>query len=326
MKHMMLHALLGLAGALLITSPTSAQTKWNLPAAYPAENYQTENLNFFAKQVADGSGGALVITVHPNASLFKAPEIKRAVQTGQAQVGEVIMSLHENEDALYGLDVIPFLATSFEQARKLWEIQKPAIEKKLAAQGMVLLYAVAWPPQGIFSKTEINKLADMKGLKFRTYNVGTTRIAELTGAQPVTIQAAELSQALATGVVTAFMSAGPTGAEVKAWESVSYFYDVQGWIPKQMVFANRAALDALPKSTRDVVLQAARAAEERGWKVAQEKTKSSLELLAGKGMKIVPPSGALASDLQKIGEQLTGDWVKKAGNDGKAILDAYRNK
>lgn len=323
MKHVA-QALTGLIGAVLIAAPAAAQTKWNLPTAYPAENYQTENTSFFAKQVQDTTGGTLAITVHPNASLFKAPEIKRAVQTGQAQAGEVIMSLHENEDPLYGLDVIPFLATSFQQAHKLWTVQKPAIEKKLAAQGMMLLYAVAWPPQGIFSKTEINKLEDLKGLKFRTYNVGTARIAELTGAQPVTIQAAELSQALATGVVTAFMSAGPTGMDIKAWETVKYFYDVQGWIPKQMVFVNRAAFNALPKPTQDAVLKAAQAAEERGWKVAEEKTKSSLEALAGRGMAIRPPSPALAADLKKIGDRLTNDWLQKAGNDGKAVLEAYR--
>lgn len=323
MKHI-LQLTLGLVSALFIAFPTGAQTKWNLPAAYPAENYQTENLNFFAKQVADSTGGKLLITVHANASLFKAPEIKRAVQTGQAQVGEVIMSLHENDDPLYGLDVIPFLATSFEQARKLWTVQKPAIEKRLASQGLILLYAVAWPPQGIYSKTEINTVQDMKGLKFRTYNVGTTRIAEMTGAQPVTIQAAELSQGLATGVVNAFMSAGPTGVEVKAWEFLTFFYDIQGWIPKQMVFVNKVAFDALDKPTQNAVLEAARAAEIRGWSVAQEKTKLSLEQLAAKGMKIRPPSEALASDLKKIGERLTSDWAKKAGSEGQAVLDSYR--
>lgn len=319
-----LRLMFALVSTLFLASPILAQTKWNLPAAYPPENYQTENLNFFAKQIADSTGGKLLITVHPNASLFKAPEIKRAVQTGQAQAGEVIMSLHENDDPLYGLDVIPFLATSFEQAMKLWMVQKPAIEQKLASQGLMLLYAVAWPPQGIYSKTEINKVQDMKGLKFRTYNAGTARIAEMTGAQPVTIQAAELSQGLATGVVNAFMSAGPTGLEVKAWEFVGYFYDIQGWIPKQMVFVNKAAFDALDKPTQSAVLKAAQEAEARGWRVAQEKAKSSLEQLAARGMKIRPPSEELASGLKKIGEQLTSDWARKAGSGGQAVLDSYR--
>jgi len=323
MKHVTRFGL-GLAGALLLALPAAAQTKWNLPGAYPADNYHTENLNQFAKDVADASGGKLQITVHANASLFKAPEIKRAVQTGQAQAGEVLMSLHENEDPIYGLDVVPFLASSFDQAKKLWEAQRPAVEKKLASQGLMLLYAVAWPPQGIYAKKEINSLDDMKGLKWRAYNAGTSRIAEIVGAQPVTIQAAELPQALATGAVNSFMSSGSTGYDTKVWETLTHFYDTQAWLPKNMIFVNKAAFDALDKPTQEAVMTAAKAAEERGWKIAQEKTKWYTDQLAAKGLKVQPPSEALASGFKKVGEQLTADWLKKAGADGQAVLDAYR--
>jgi TRAP-type C4-dicarboxylate transport system substrate-binding protein len=315
---------LGLAGALLAAFPAAAQTKWNLPAAYPADNYHTENLVQFSKDVAEGTANKLQITVHPNASLFKAPEIKRAVQTGQAQIGEVLMSLHENEDALFGIDVVPFLATSFEQARKLWDAQKPAIEKKLASQNLMLLYAVPWPPQGIYAKKELNTVEDMKGLKWRAYNVGTSRIADIVGAQPVTIQASELPQALATGVVNSFMSSGATGYDSKVWESLTHFYDTQAWIPKNMIFVNKAAFDGLDKGAQEAILKAAKAAEDRGWKLAVEKTKWYTDQLAAKGMKVEKPSEALAAGFKKVGEQLTGDWLKKAGADGQAVMDAYR--
>jgi len=315
---------LGLAGALLLSLPAQAQTKWNLPAAYPADNFHTENLSQFAKDVADATGGKLQITVHANASLFKAPEIKRAVQTGQAQVGEVLMSLHENEDPIYGLDVVPFLATSFDQAKKLWDVQRPAIEKKLAGQGLMLLFAVPWPPQGIFAKKDINTVEDLKGVKWRSYNPGTARIAELVGAQPVTVQAADLPQALATGVVTTFMTSGATGYDSKVWESLSHFYDTQAWIPKNLTFVSKAAFDALDKPTQEAVLKAAGTAEERGWKTAQEKTKWYTDQLAANGMKVLPPSPELKAGLQKIGEQLTQDWLKKAGPEGQAIIDSYQ--
>ena len=315
---------LGLAGALSLALPAAAETKWNLPAAYPADNYHTENLNQFAKDVAEATRGKLQIAVHANASLFKAPEIKRAVQTGQAQVGEVLMSLHENEDPVYGLDVVPFLATSFEQARKLWEVQRPAVEKKLSSQGLMLLYAVPWPPQGIYAKKDLNTIEDMRGLKWRAYNAGTSRIADLVGAQPVTIQAAELPQALATGVVNSYMSSGATGYDLKSWETLSHFYDTQAWLPKNMIFVNRGAFDSLDKGTQEAVLKAARAAEERGCKTAVEKTKWYTDQLAAKGMKVQAPSEALASGFRKIGEQLTADWLKKAGADGQAVVDAYR--
>src|SRR5215203_6732082 len=274
---------LGLCAALALAAPAAAQTKWNLPGAYPADNPHTENLVLFTKDVADATGGKLQIAVHPNASLFKAPEIKRAVQTGQAQMGEVLISLHENEDPLYGLDVVPFLATSFEQAKKLWDVQKPALEKKLDAQGIKLLFAVPWAPQGIYTKKELNTIEDMKGLKWRAYNVGTSRIGELVGAQPVTIQAAELPQALATGVVNAFMTSGGTGYDSKAWESLTHFYDTQAWIPKDVTFVNTAAFDGLDKATQETVLRLAKVAEDRGWQVWATKTEWYHDETAKKG-------------------------------------------
>jgi TRAP-type C4-dicarboxylate transport system substrate-binding protein len=310
--------------ALTMQGTAQAQTKWNLPAAYPPDNPHTENLVAFTKDVSDATGGKLQITVHPNASLFKAPEIKRAVQTGQAQAGEVLISLHENDDPVFGIDVIPFLATSFDEAKKLYAASKPAIEKKLAAQGLMLLFAVPWAPQGIYARKEINTVDDLKGLKWRAYNVGTARIAELVGAQPVTIQAAELPQALATGVVNAFMTSGATGYDSKAWETMTHFYDAQAWIPKNVTFVNKAAFDALDKPTQEAVLKAAAVAEARGWKSWEEKTKWYLNQLAAKGMKVQPPGHELKAGLKKVGDQLTADWIKKAGPDGQAIIDKYK--
>ena len=310
--------------AAFAASPASAQTKWNLPAAYPADNPHSVNLAMFAKDVSAATGGKLEITVHPGASLFKAPDIKRAVQTGQAQIGEVLISLHENEDPIFGVDVVPFLATSYPESKKLWLASKPAIEKKLAAQGLMVLFAVPWAPQGIYAKKEINTVDDMKGLKWRAYNVGTARIGELVGAQVVTVQAAELAQALATGVVNSFITSAATGYDSKAWESMTHFYDTQAWIPKNITFVNKAAFDALDKPTQAALLKAAAAAETRGWKMWEEKSGWYLDQLKAHGMKVLPPSPALKAGLKKVGDQLTADWLKKAGPDGQAVLAAYK--
>jgi TRAP-type C4-dicarboxylate transport system substrate-binding protein len=323
MKHRILTALLAAAVAAL-AQPASAQTKWNLPAAYPADNPHSVNLIQFAKEVGDATGGKLQITVHPAASLFKAPDIKRAVQTGQVQIGEVLISLHENEDPIFGVDVVPFLATSFAESRKLWEASKPYIAKKLASQSMMLLFAVPWAPQGVYAEKDINAVDDMKGLKWRAYNVGTARIGELVGAQVVTVQAAELAQALATGVVNSFITSAATGYDSKAWESVDHFYDTQAWIPKNITFVNKAAFDALDKPTQDAVLKASAVAEERGWKMWQEKSDWYLDQLKSHGMKVLPPSPELKAGLKKIGDQLTADGLKKAGADGEAVLAAYK--
>src|SRR3954453_18711533 len=311
-------------GLFALTATASAQTKWNLPSAYPNDNPHVENLNAFAKDVSEATGGKLQIAVHGGASLFKGPEIKRAVATGQAQTGEVLISILENESPIFGIDVVPFLATSFPEAMKLWLASKPLVEQKLAAQGIQVLFTVPWGPQGIYAKKELNSIEDMRGLKWRAYKVGTGRSGELVGAQAVTVQAAELPQALATGVVNAFMSSGATGYDSKVWETLTHFYDTRAWIPKNVTFVNKAAFDALDKPTQDAFMKAAAAAEVRGWKMWESKTEWYHDEIAKKGMKVLKPSKTLEDGFKKIGDQLTADWLKRAGAEGQAVVEAYK--
>jgi TRAP-type C4-dicarboxylate transport system substrate-binding protein len=310
-------ALAGAAGTAL------AQTKWDLPAAYPANNFHTVNIQQFADEVDKASGGKLKITVHANASLFKAPEIKRAVQGGQAQVGEILLANFANEWAVYAADGLPFLADSYDEAMKLYKAQKPMLEKKLGEQGMLLLYSVPWPPQGIYVKKPIESAADLKGVKWRAYSPATARIAELVGAQPVTVQAAELSQAMATGVVESYMSSGSTGVNSKTYEHLKYWYDTQAWLPKNAVIANKAAFDALDAATQAVVKKAAADAEVRGWAASKVENADSIAKLKAGGMNIVPPSAALKADMKKVGDTMLKEWLDKAGAEGKALVDAF---
>ncbi|MSP97942.1 MAG: C4-dicarboxylate ABC transporter substrate-binding protein [Betaproteobacteria bacterium] len=309
---------------LAFAATAVAQTKWDMPTPYPPTNFHTENIMQFVGDVEKASGGKLKITVHAGASLFKAPEIKRAVQGGQAQMGEILISGYSNEDPIFGVDSVPFLATSYADAAKLWQVSRKAIESRFAKQGMMVLYSVPWPPQGLYSTKPINSIADMKGLKMRTYNPYTSRIAELAGAQPVTIQAAELAQAMATGAVNANITSGATGYDTKAWEVVKNYYDTQAWLPKNIIFVNKQAFDALDKNTQQGILKAAAAAEERGWKSSEEKNKWYLEQLAKNGMTVAQPSPQLKADLKKIGDTMTAEWMTSAGADGKAIVDPYR--
>jgi TRAP-type C4-dicarboxylate transport system substrate-binding protein len=313
-----------MTAALAFCSAALAQTKWDLAAAYPASNFHSENLVQFATDVDKASAGKLKITVHSNASLFKAPEIKRAVQGGQAQAGEVLLGVLQNEWQIYGADGLPFLADSYDASVKLYKAQRPLIEKKLAEQGMVLLYAVPWPPQGIYSKKPINSAADLKGVKWRAYSPATARIADLVGAQPVTVQAAELQQALATGVVDSTMTSGATGVDSKLYENLKYYYDTQAWLPKNMVIVNRKAYDALDKPTQDALLKAAAEAETRGLAASKRVNTESLEKLKANGMQVLPPSAQLKADMQKVGDTMLKEWLEKAGPEGKALVDAFQ--
>ena len=311
----------GLVAASL--SSAQAQTKWDLPAGYAASNFHTENLTQFAADVDKASSGKLKITVHANASLFKATEIKRAVQGGQAQIGEILLANFSNEWPIYAADGLPFLADSYDEAAKLYKVQKPLLEKKLAEQGMLLLYSVAWPPQGIYAKKPINSAADLKGVKWRAYSPSTSRIAELVGAQPVTVQAAELSQAMATGVIESYMSSGSTGFDTKTFEHLKFFVDTQAWLPKNAVLVNKAAFDALDKPTQAALLKAGADAEARGWVISKAKNGEYLDLLKKNGMTILPPSTQLKADMKKVGDTMLKEWLEKAGPEGKALVDAF---
>ncbi len=324
MKHA-LKSLLATA-ALLAAASAQAQVKWDLPAAYPAGNFHSQNLVAFANDVDKATAGKLKITVHPGASLFKAPEIKRAVQGGQAQLGEILMANFQNEWQIFGADGLPFLADSYDASAKLWKIQKPLMDKKLAEQGMMVLYAVPWPPQGIYSKKPLAAASDLKGVKWRAYSPATARIAELVGAQPVTVQAAEVSQAFATGLAESMISSGSTGWDAKLHEHVKYWYDTQAWLPKNAVLINKAAFDGLDGPTKQALLKAAADAEVRGWAASKVANTDSLDKLKANGMNILPPPATLTADMKKVGDTMLKEWLEKAGPEGKQLVDAFNAK
>lgn len=312
-----------LVAALAATAAT-AQTKWDLPSGYGANTYQVQNLQQFADDVDKATAGKLKIAVHPNASLFKANEIKRAVQSAQTPIGEFILSSAANEAPLFGLDSVPFLATSYAEARRLHEVSQPYLSKALAAQGLKLLYAVPWPPQGLYSIKPVASTKDLKGTKMRAYNPATSAIAQSLGAQPVTIQLAELSAALATGGVDNFLTSSASGVDSKLYEQAKYFYDVNAWLPRNAVVVNQKAFDTLDKATQEAVLKQAAAAEQRGWRISEEKDGEYIKQLAAKGMKIDATSEVLKQELKLVGARMTEDWLRVAGADGKAIVDAYK--
>jgi TRAP-type C4-dicarboxylate transport system substrate-binding protein len=311
------------AAALSIAAHAQG-VKWDLPTGYSPGSYQTQNVQQFADEVDKATGGRLKITLHPNGSLFKANEIKRAVQGGQVPAGEFILSGAANENALFGVDSIPFLATSYAEARKLHEVSRPMIEKLLASQGMKLLFTSPWPPQSLYSSKPVESFTDLKGTKMRAYNPATSRIAQHVGAQPVTIQLAELTQALATGAVENMLTSSASGVEYKLYEHVKFFYDVNAWLPKNAIVVQHKAFDALDKPTQKALLEAAAAAEERGWRTSEQKDQEYVRELAAKGMKVSSTNDLLKRELKVIGGRMTTEWLKSAGEEGQAIIDAYR--
>ena len=304
----------------------SAQTKWDLPSGYGPNTFQVQNLQQFADDVDRATAGKLKITVHSNASLFKANEIKRAVQSAQVPAGEFILSGAANEAPIFGVDSIPFLATSYVESRRLDQASRPLLVKTLSAQGMKLLYTVAWPPQSLYSTRQVTALKDLKSTKMRAYNPATSYIATAVGAQPVTIQLAELPAALATGGVDNFLTSSASGVDSKLYESAKFFYGVAAWLPRNAVVVNQKQFDTLDKASQDAVLQQAAVAEQRGWKASEVKDGEYIKELAAKGVKVDVEAESLKKELKAIGERMTADWIKLAGDEGKAVIDTYLQK
>ncbi len=325
---MLINKISKIAGSVVFASAlafagTAQADKWDMPMAYSASNFHSATGAEFAKCVTTGTAGDIEIVTHPSGSLFKGGDIKRAIQTGQAPIGERLMSGHQNENAVFGFDSIPFLATSFDDSAKLWEAAKPTMTKLLDEQNLVLLYAVPWPPQGLYFKKEVNAVADMKGLKFRSYNNATARLAELTGMLPVSIEAAEISQAFATGVAEAMVSSGSTGYDRKVWESLTHFYEVDAWLPRNYVMVNKDVWNDTSDASKNVIKACAELAEYAGNWRSKEYTGFTLTGLRNGGMTVGPAGDALVAELKVIGETMTKEWLEAAGDEGKAIVDAF---
>ncbi len=310
--------------SLLFLTNISLAEKWDMALAYGASNFHSANAAEFAKNVSEKSGGKLTIVTHPGGSLFKGGEIFRAVRTGQAQIGERFMSALGKEDPLLEVDSQPFLATSYSDAMKLYKASKPGIIKGLEEKGLVFLYAVPWPAQGLYSKKEINSVADLKGLKFRAYNSATIRIAELTGMAPTKIEAAEISQAFSTGAVESMITSPTTGKNSKIWENgVKYFYDIAAWFPKNMVIVHRGAWNKLDSATQELVMKEAAVAERKGWDLSKKGNVADKKALADAGMQVGKVNSELQKHFQEVGATMAEEWKKKAGSRGASVLAAY---
>lgn len=310
--------------ALGLTFPASAETKWDMPTPYGETNFHTQNITKFAEDVKAATNGELTITVHSGGSLIKHPEIKNAVRSGQVAIGEFLLSRLSNESPVFAIDSVPFLANSYDAAAKLWKASRANTEELLAGQNLMVLFSVPWPPQGIYVKKELQQIDDLKGLKFRAYNAATERLAQLAGAVPTQIEVPDIPQAFATGRVEAMITSPSTGANTKVWDFLTHYYDTQAWLPKNIVVMNKYAFEALDEATQNAVLEAAEAAEARGWDASKAETAEKTKALVDNGVKVQEPPKALADSMRTIGETMTKEWLDQAGADGKAIIDSYK--
>ena len=321
---MKIFKLAALTLAVISSATTSAATRWDMATPYVDATHHTQNNIQFAEDVKTATKGELEIIIHSGASLIKHKEIPKAVRSQQVPIGEVFIGIMGNDDPIYKLDNIPFLATDFDQAKKLYAISKAALGAKLDEDGLMLLYSVPWPPQGIYSQEPVNKIEDFKGAKLRSYSSTLSRLAILLEASPTTVQNVEIPQAFSTGIVNMMITSPTTGVNSQSWDYVNNYTDVQAWIPKNMVIVNKRAFRRLDKPVQSALLAAAAKAEIRGWKMAVQETTDKTEELAEHGMTVSEPSEILMTELKKVGEDMTAEWAEEAGSKGTALLKEYK--
>ena len=311
-----------LAG-LCLAQPASTATNWKLATGYRVESFHTQNIAQFAREVGTASGGQLTIEVFPNSTLAKLADISQAVRDGKAQAGETIMTSMVKDIPIAGADSVPFVVSSYSDAQRLWKLQRPGIEKHFAERGIKLLYAVPWPPQGLHSSKPIRSLADFKGTQMRTYNATTQRIAELLGAKPVDVPMVEVGKALGEGRMDNMITSALTGVENKVWGNIKHYYEINAWFPKNVVFVNTKAFDVLKPDTRAAVLKAASDAETRGWAASQSLALSATEELRANGVKIerIPPD--VDTEIKRMGEKFSREWVRSVGTEANSIFVPY---
>lgn len=304
----------------------NAASKWDLPTPYGDGTHQTQVANSFAEEVTAKSDGKLTIKVHSGGSLIKHPEIHRAVKSRQVQIGEVFIGRLGNNDPIFKLDNIPFLATDFDSAEKLYMASKDELTKALAKDKLKLLYTSPWPAQDLYSNKPIASLSDLSGLKMRSYSPTTSRLADLMGTTPVNIPFSDVAQAFTTNAIDAMITSPSTGVNGQSWDYISHFTTVHAWIPKNMMFVNQKVFDRLDKDTQQVVLTAAANAEKKGWALGRKLAVDDTETLKKNGMTISEPTEKLQSEMRAIGETMVAEWLKESGDTGKAIIEAYNAK
>lgn len=312
----------GLVATLLFAASTSA-ADWDMPTPYPDKTFHTANIIEFADEVRVATGGDINITVHSAGSLIKHPEIKNAVRNNSVAIGEFFLSRLSNENAAYGMDSLPFLATSYEQALELWKVQKPVITELLAKQNLQPLFSVPWPPQGLYTKNEISSVEDLRGLKFRAYNATLEQFASLAGAAPTQVEAPDIAQAFSTGQVEAMITSPSTGANTKAWDFVNFYSPINAWVPKNIVVVNKKEFDALSQDSQTALLAAAENAEIRGWEMSLKETDSKTIELKDNGMNVIEPSEELITGLKSIGSIMQEQWNNSASSEAQSIIQNY---
>lgn len=314
----MASALLSLALLALLAGGPAAAASWSVLGPAPAHRVASQSVQGFAESVALSTAGGVTLELAPGAD---AATVLAHVAAARAAMGVFPLALLEAGNPVLAMDRVPFLVTNFVQARKLWQVLRPEVERVLQARGLVLLYAVPSPPPAPIARRPLLTLAAWRGLRLRVAEPALQPLSRALGAQPVS--AVDLADALAGGKAEVAFASAAYAADVRAWDYASDFLDASAWYPKQLVAVNRGVLSALDKGQREALLAAARAAGDQAWVLSEQATRDGVQKLRDYGVKTAEPSVALLIQLEALGRDLLFRWSDAAGETGARLVEAY---
>ncbi|VFR29460.1 TRAP transporter solute receptor, unknown substrate 5 [plant metagenome] len=294
-----------------------------MATGYPESSFFTQNIRQFISEVEKESGGRLKIDLRPNDTLIKHDAIKRSVQTGQIQAGEVRLGVYGNEDPMYVLDGLPNIAGNYEEAWQLMQAQSPYFEKILGRHNLRAITYVAWPGQGFYTKTPVASPADFKGKRLRIYSQPTLKMGQMLGFQATILPFAEVPQAFATGLIDSLFTSAQTGIDTQAWDNVKYFMYTGTLHNKNMVIVNDRAFKRLDDDLQKIVLAAGERASRRGFDMSRKAGDETIATLRANGMEVSEAPDSIQKQLGEVGETMMAEWRKTANPEQQKVLDDY---
>ncbi|MEQ8862194.1 MAG: TRAP transporter substrate-binding protein [Thalassobaculum sp.] len=306
---------------LALASGPALAVDWIMASGYSEDNFHTKNIRAFIDEV--GKTTSVKINLNSNDSLIKLDAIKTAVQRGHVPIGELRLGVYGNEDPMYILAGLPFIASNYAEAWLLKDLQKSYFADKFAKDGMRILYYAPWPGQGFYTKFPVNSTEDFKAKKLRIYSIATQKMGEMLGFNATILPFAEVPQAFSTGLIEALFTSPQTGIDIQAWDNTSHFTYAGAILSKNAVIVSERYFSALSDADKAGILAAAAKAELRGWEMSAQTTSDQMKILAKNGMTTSNAPPQVIDAMKKIGAVMMDDWRKTASPEAAAVLDRY---
>lgn len=312
---------------LSFATPAMAQTAWDLPLVWSAENYISVNAQRFAEEVATVTDGEVQITTHPGGSLgFKGPDMFSAVRDGLVPIGDMLLQQQTGDNPLLGLQSLPYLMSSYEEQVAFQEFYRPVLNDVFAENNQKLLFTVPWPQQQVYAKKEINSIEDFEGIKIRASDSSAYQIFRAAGMKPVQLPWGEVIPSLATGVIEAVGTSSPSAVDGSFWEFLTHGYATRHTWNLDAISVNLDAWNQLSTENQEAIVEAAERLEPEFWQSAQEADAENLQVLADNGITNAELDDATREELHNLAAHIREDMIARMDPRGAQVVEAFENR